>query len=222
MDFPWIILAVVIVILGGVMVFSIFLERKRTENIKALAGSLAMKYQAADSGNIVLKSCYASKLLNTGRRRKIYNILAKSEDGLDIIMFDYKYVTGTGKHQTTHKKFITLIRSKDIELPIFHMRPEGFGDKLSNLFGYKDIDFPNNVRFSDSYLLQGEDEDLVRKSFQFDILQFFENNKGWSVESTINEMILFRNKRPASFELLDHLKSCIRITRLFIRTSHFV
>ena len=78
-----------------------------------------------------------------------------SNEGREIAVFDYQYVTGYGKsRKRTVCSTVACLRSDGPPLPGFTLRPEGTWDKISSWFGGADIDFDTHPKFSRSFVLR--------------------------------------------------------------------
>lgn len=137
------------------------------------------------------------KLFSNGRRKKIANLLIKvdGETGLDTRIFDYRFVTGSGKSTTFHKQTVFYLHSPELALPRFLLKPEHFFHKVGFFLGMKkDINFELYPEFSKQYLLKGDQETEVRNTFSDDVLHFFTIEKNWSLEG-VNDSLIFYRKR---------------------------
>ena len=80
----------------------------------------------------------------------------------------------------------------------------------------QDINFDSHERFSKSYLLRGEDEDEIRKTFTDAVLSFYENQTGISTEAGRDQLIFYRaGKRIKAEEVVAFLKEGSSVFKLF-------
>lgn len=178
----------------GLIVTSVLLswlyERKRTQDLKALATSLKFSFSAADNG--VLGKMGIFPLFAQGRSQKASNIMQGRANDIDVIIMDYQYTTGSGKNSHTWRQTVIAIRSPLLNLPSFTLRPENVFHKIGAVFGYQDIDFASHSAFSKRYLLQGDDENAVRALFTDALLSHYDQSKGLSTESDGDMFIFYR------------------------------
>ncbi|MEM1319743.1 MAG: hypothetical protein AAGG75_05765 [Bacteroidota bacterium] len=173
---------------------SIFSDRKRERisNLKKVAYELDLNFTASDEyGLIALLRDFA--LFRRGHSKKIYNILHQKDEWHQskLHLFDYKYVIGGGNNTRVLRQTVFFLQSKQLGLPQFLMKPEHFFHRIGNYLGWKqDIDFAEFPEFSKQYLLQGEDEEMVRYVMTNDMLNFFTVEKDWSLEG-INYFLIF-------------------------------
>ncbi|MBN1943674.1 MAG: hypothetical protein JW849_10320, partial [Phycisphaerae bacterium] len=77
--------------------------------------------------------------------------------------FDYHYTTGSGKNQS-HHSFSCVLLSSGVPLKELFIRPEGFFDKITEFFGYDDIDF-ESAEFSRAFYVKAPE-----KRWAYDVL----------------------------------------------------
>ena len=132
------------------------------------------------------------KLFNRGRGRKMKNLIQGDSGEVNIAIFDYQFTTGGGKNSTTHVQSIVALKSSQLSFPDFTMRPEGMLDKIGSALGFQDINFEEHPMFSQSFVLQGSDEEAIRKYFNQNVLDFFASKPGISVEAQGNSLFFYR------------------------------
>ena len=165
-------------------------ERKRTQDLKALAASLTFSFSATDNG--VLGTMGLFHLFSQGRSQKASNIMQGRANDIDVVIMDYQYTTGSGKNSHTWRQTVIAFRSPRLNLPSFTLRPENVFHKIGAVFGYQDIDFASHSAFSKRYLLQGDDENVVRALFTDALLSHYDQSKGLSTEGDGDIFIFYR------------------------------
>ncbi len=211
---PIIILGAIIAIVIVVAVISSYMERKRTEAFKNLAGELSFDF--FPEGRVgLLEEMNSFHLFNIGHGKRIRNHLRGEAGGIELNIFDYRYVTGSGKSQHTHNQSVFVARAGGMNLPLFSMRPETIWHKIGNLFGLHDINFDSHPRFSSAYLLKGPDEAAIRAVFQPLILEYFEEHTGLNVEG-VGDLLLYANYiRLNPEKIRDFMGKGFEILKLF-------
>lgn len=168
--------------------------RERTEHLRAVANLLGWQFgQEAPMDWIPGMERFG--LFNSGHSKQINNIMYGHTNGVKAALFDYTYVTGSGKHQSTHYQSVVYFEPRDLDLPVFSLRPENFMHKLISALGYQDIDFVNRPAFSSQYLLRGNEEIAIRNTFHDALLVFYEANPGISTDGGGNQIFIFREGR---------------------------
>ena len=107
-----------------------------------------------------------------------------------------------------YARTVTVFNSDKFHIPEFIMVTKGFGDRmLESLFGSSNIEFSTDPEFSKHYMLNGPDQDAVKKIFTSKLRSFFTNSpKRWAASAANNNLILFTDGgfdeklKPAEFE----------------------
>jgi hypothetical protein len=168
------------------------LEKRRRETLRATAAQLGLDFAETDQTG--LQSGFTGfKLFAHGSGRTIRNIVYGRVDGdVEAMLFDYAYTSGSGKNKRTYSQTVAFFQSDRLLIPEFIARPEGLFDKIGQVFGYQDIDMPMHPEFSRRFILRGTDESAIRDFFRPDVVRFFENNTGLSVEAKFDRFIVYR------------------------------
>jgi len=194
-----------IAFLVGVIVYLVKkYEKKRTEE-------LAECFQYLSFRSVEQRELPDFKITSRGHSRRRYNNFEGRSSGLDLSIFDYRYTVGGGKNQHTYNITIAMTNAS---LPVFQLSKEGLFQKLVDKFSPKDIDFEDYRIFSEKYLLKGDDEQAIRKTFTPEVLCFFESDEPCYVESNGSKLIFCKpNKRikPENMnEFLEKVKQCFK------------
>ncbi len=172
-------------------------DRNRTARIRNVARALQMNF-VGDELFDVQELLTDFKLFDKGRNKKIYNVLHKADDWLelDLRIFDYEYTQNYGKHKKTYRQTVFFMRSRKLGMPEMLMKPETFFNKITEYLNItQDIDFEEYPKFSSQYLLQGEDEEYIRTVMTDKVLKFFTKEKGWTLETLNFFMVLYKHNR---------------------------
>jgi hypothetical protein len=132
-------------------------------------------------------------LFTQGHSREIKNMMYGEANGVKAAVFDYVYVTGSGKHRQTFYQSVVYLEPPNLRVPYFTLRPEGLLFKIFTAFGYQDIDFGQRPAFSSQYLLRGQDEPAIRQVFTDRLLSFYETYGGTCTDAGGNQLFVFRN-----------------------------
>ena len=201
---PFLPLIVILALVVGGIFYSMHVEKKRKEALEKTAEELGLVFQP---DNEELQHRFSHfKLFNSGRKRTLYNVITGDSGEVRISIFDYKYTTGSGKHQQTQKQTVAAIQSSELMgQPSFRMRPEGFFDKVGSAMGFQDIDFDSHPTFSKLFVLQGENEEAIREFFTPALLEFFETKQGYCVEASEDAMFFYRPRRKINPDQIKEL-----------------
>ena len=190
-------------------------ERERTRLMVNVAAQLGWQFSEVAGLNWI-PNLDKFALFNQGHSKKINNAMYGQIDGVKAAVFDYYYVVGHGKQQTRFNQSVIYFEPRNLNVPLFSMRPEHTLHKLISAFGYQDIDFVNQPAFSSKFMLRGADEQGIRNLFTDALLGFYEMNEGTSTDGGGNQLFIFRqNSRPAPHETQAFLNWGLQLQRLF-------
>jgi len=150
-----------LLIVLAIIIGSFLAAAKRRQELSAFALQNGFSFEA-DPGDIY-ERYGAFKPFDEGHSRKSSNLIHGRRGEIEWEMFDYKYVTGSGKNQQTHHYGIALAQI-DLTMPKVRIRPEGFFDKLAAVVGFDDIDFESE-EFSRRFYVTAAD-----RKFAYDLI----------------------------------------------------
>ena len=212
-SFALVLLPVVLGI-GIVAVIRFALRTKRGEALQTAAGGMKFTFQAKADPRIVDRLEHFH-LFSQGRRKRIANVLQGRAGDVDVLVFDYRYVTGGGQHSRSWRQTVILFESDEMRFPNFALRPENLFHKIGQVFGYQDIDFDSHPEFSKRYLLKGENESAVRSTFSADTLAFYESDQKLSTEAAGGQLIHYRAaKLVPPNDISEFIKQGVRVLTL--------
>jgi len=166
-------------------------EKERTQALQQLAATLGWSF-AADAPLTQIAWLDRFTLFSQGRSRQIRNFMYGQAQGVKAAVFDYIYVTGSGKSQQTHYQTVVYLEPVNLALPMFSLRPETLFHRMLSAFGYQDIDFGQRPEFSKQYILRGQNELAIRQAFNDRVLSFFEGYDGTCVDAGGNQLFIYR------------------------------
>jgi hypothetical protein len=195
------IILVILVIMGAAW----WSDKKRTEGLQMAAEQIGLEFRR--EGDARLQQTLTDfQLFNQGRKRKLQNLVVGDTGDLNISIFDYQFTTGSGKHQHTANQTVVLLRSPDLEIPRFTLRPESMFDKIGGVLGLqKDINLEDFPVFSRMYLLKSEQEAAVRQLFHANLVQALEKNKRICIEAAPGQVIIYNARQRRKPEQLKSL-----------------
>lgn len=101
---------------------------------------------------------------------------------------------GIRMSEQSHKLSVILVTVLEIPIPDFTLTKEGFVDKVFQSLGYEDIDFVEFPRFSEIFLLNGENKQTIKTFFTKELIKFLEQNSSLSIEAKSNRLLIYRDK----------------------------
>ncbi|MDX6574607.1 MAG: hypothetical protein QOE96_560 [Blastocatellia bacterium] len=215
--FPFVILSVIIGLFVIIAVYSWQKDKERTRVLQATAGQLGWSFAASAPLNMI-PGLERFALFNQGRSKEIKNFMYGEASGIKAAVFDYVYVTGYGKNRQTHSQSIVYLEPTYLSLPYFSLRPENVLLKIFTAFGYQDIDFGQRPEFSRQYILRGQDEAAIRRTFNDGLLSFYETYPGTCTEGGGNQLFVYRGGyRFQPHEIQSYVGLGLSVANLFPR-----
>ena len=209
----WILIAISVA-MPLVIIFTIIYvvavrEKKRTGRLEIVVGEMGLEFRPAGDEQL-LGRLGGFPLMNVGRKQELKNLVVGDTSQGKLAMFDFRYITGHGKHQKTRRQTVIAMEAAELEqLPSFNMRPEGFWDRVGGAFGMQDVDFDEHADFSAKFLLKGEDEEAVRAFMDKELLDFFADRSDLCCEGRSGVFLYYRRYKrvvPESHLLEEFLE----------------
>lgn len=188
---PFLFVALILGLVIFLVVYTHRKEKERTRQLHLAAGQLGWGF-LADAALNMIPGLDRFALFNHGHGKQIRNMMYGEASGIKAAVFDYIYVTGSGKHRQTHHQSVVYLEPPDLTVPYFSLRPEGFLHKIFQAFGYQDIDFGQRPEFSRQYILRGQDEPAIRQTFTDGLLSFYESYPDTCTDGGGNQLFVFR------------------------------
>lgn len=201
-------------VIGVFVLVSHLREKKRTERLRQIAEVMGLPfYPEGDPALIMELSQFP--LFSYGRDKKLKNLMHGATSDVEAGVFDFRYTTGSGKSSHTYDQTVACFRSPGLDCPDFALRPEHLMHRIGGMFGYQDIDFESHPQFSKSYLLRGASELKIRELYNDEVLDFFENHPGLSVEGSGQRIVFYRaSKRVKPDEIRSFFEEGFRVFAL--------
>ena len=183
-------------------IYGFYSRRRWKEDLKGFGAGMGFFTPPEVDDSAFLKKLKWSGLfggsgLMKASPRNVRHLMQGNIDSADVAIFDR--VMGGGQSEEVLTT-VVLFESTLLSLPYFLLRPEGVFDKVESAFGDQDIDFEGFSKFSRQYLLRGQ-EDQIREVFNSNVLAYFDNYPGWTLEGFETQLLVYRDKeRVASQE----------------------
>ena len=213
---PFLFIALIIIMIAGIAIWNHLAEKKRRAEIDASAQNMGLSYVPEDNGTL-RDQLSQFRLFDKGRNRTFSNIISGDSGDVAITIFDYKFVTGSGKNKTTYHQSVIVLQSPNLSCPDFSMRPQGILDWFGSALGLQDIDFESHPEFSKMFVLQSSDEEAIRAFLSPEFLTLMESKKGYSVEADQQTLMFYRaRKRLQPGEIKDGLAEAYEIYHVLL------
>jgi hypothetical protein len=212
--------AIGITILVVIALFAAFLilytrrkERERTEALQRAAEASGLVFEPLPDLAAV-RSLGDVQLFSRGSSRRATNLMTGRLDNVQIAVFDYRYTTGSGKHQQTHLQTVVMLPALKPALPDLQMAPENPLIAIAEVFGYQDIDIESAPEFSRAYILRGPDVDAIRAALYPNATSYFGEHRGWTVEALSGTVALYRSgRRPKADDVRMFVEEALAAAR---------
>jgi len=186
------------VVFAAIFALALWFAAKRRKDLAAWAQSRGLVFSSAkDSG---AEDRYpAFDCLRHGRSRYAYNQISGDWNGRQFHGFDYRYVTGSGKNRQTHT-FSAVVLTCAVPLKPLFIRPEGFFDKVTEFFGYDDIDF-ESAQFSREFYVKSPDKRWAYDVVHQRTMEFLLNMPRFTIKFDRHRVIVYRSRtfKPSEF-----------------------
>ena len=176
---------------GGIFYATARARKARMEAMRIVATTMGFTFDEQAPP----ESLGAFPLMEHGRGRQGRNVLGGTLAGRKATICDYRYVVQSGKSSHEVRQTVVIFSEPPSGLPDFELRPEHIMHKLAAVFGYQDIDFDSSEEFSKQYLLRGQDEEAIRRTFNASVLMLLSSEPGWSVQASAGRLMLFRSAK---------------------------
>jgi hypothetical protein len=183
----WTIPVLVVLVFIAIIAFSFYLQYLRRQMWQRLAARYGMRFNPDDPFDIPGRFPFA--LFQEGHSRRASNCLDGTYQNVPVILFDYRYKTGSGKSETTHNLSALLARL-NIHCPKLVIRPETVLDRFAAFVGFGDINFESE-EFNRAFNVHCAD-----KKFAYDIchpqmMEFLLENRSMVWELQGNHLLLY-------------------------------
>ncbi len=160
---PALLVLLVLAAVGGIIYVAWLMEKQRREAMARLASKLGYSFSAHDGWGIPGRYGQID-LFRRGHSKRARNVIHGERDGSAVMIFDYRYTTGSGKNKSTHSRNVMLVEMPEQRFPELFIRREGFFDKVAAAVGFDDIDFESH-EFSRKFYVKSRD-----KRFAYDVV----------------------------------------------------
>lgn len=195
----------VVVFVGiGVLMFLIVraAEQLRREQLQATANRMGFAFSAGpDPGLLGRVSGFA--LCSKGLGRTAHNVMHRRIHDIDVTLFDYRYTTSSGRHHHTYNQTVALFETDRLRVPRFTLCPQHFFHRIANALGSQDINFEAHPVFSESYRLQGSDEESIRLLFDEEVLLYYTRHSDLHTEGDGRRLIVYRARSRVDPQQMD-------------------
>jgi len=183
----WAIPILVVLVFVAVIGIIWYGEYLRRQMLQRVATKYGMRYSPYDPFDLPEKFQFA--LFQEGHSRRASNCLDGIYQDLPVILFDYRYKTGSGKSESTHH-ISALLAQLNIRCRKLIIRPETALDRFAAFIGFGDIQFEYE-EFNRAFNVHCES-----KKFAYDIchpamMEFMLQNRSMTWELQSDRLLLY-------------------------------
>jgi hypothetical protein len=196
-----------ILFLAGVVIafFLIFHSISIQRRKKMAAYAKSLNWQFSPEKNKNLQNRYPGfQCLRRGHTRFAYNLMQGVRDKRNVIAFDYHYVTGHGKSRSTHN-FSALVVQSPLPLKPLLIRPEHIFDKVTDFFGYNDIDF-ESAEFSRKFYVKAQNRRWAYDVIHQRMIEYLLGAPKFHIQLETRDIMAWRNNRFSEQDFDDAFK----------------
>lgn len=159
--------------------------------------------------------------LNQGYDQLISCAIQGTRHGRALAIFEHSYRTTRKEDFDAHAETVVAFSHKDAMLPQFRLSPENLVDKLLSGLGFQDIDFPDDPKFSQAFLLRGQDESAIRKLFSHAVRAELLSHSELVIEGAGPILLVYRpsNRYLRPEEVMPLVDTAEHIFRLLSRSK---
>jgi hypothetical protein len=166
---------------------------ERTRLIESAASELGLSVQA--EGDSELEEELSSfPLFGHQRGPELRNLIVADTADVSLRIFDYKYEVRRDGPSAHVWQTVVAVQSPELQIPTFHLFPEGAISKLGSALGVQDIDFDDHPEFSKAFVLKSEAENETRDFFDLALLDFFAQHPDITFEGRPGTALYFRSQ----------------------------
>jgi hypothetical protein len=188
---------------------AVYLDHKRKEMWRSVATRYGLRYDSGDPLGLVDR--YSFALFGKGHSKRVSNTLHGTTGGMDVVLFDYRYTTGSGKHKHTHYWSALMVT-----LPCrgeLHIRPESFLDRIAAAVGWDDIDFEYE-EFNRAFSVTGPTKKFAYDICHAQMMEYLLQHPDhcWEIQ---DDRLLLYSSSLGTFDP-EEVERCLRDARGFI------
>jgi len=189
MSMSYVLLAIAVAILIGCAVWA---GGRRRKALEAWAAAHGLAFHPGRDRRF--DSRFGSfGCLKRGHSRCAYHIAEGRWGERQVMAFDYRYVTGSGKNQQTHT-FSSVILESNVPLQQLRIRSETVFDRVGEFFGVDDIDF-ESAAFSRAFHVQAQSKRWAYDVLHQRTMEFLLASPRFSIEFDERNAIAWREHR---------------------------
>lgn len=127
-----------------------------------------------------------------------YNVVNGFHGDVEFNSFDVEYSEGELLVEESYRATMLLIQFENKHIPDFTLDRESIKQRVIELADKDHVKFKEHHDFSDRYHLEGADNLDIKRFFTDDLIDLFERNPYFHVESKKDQILIIKKERLAS------------------------
>ena len=203
MDGQFLLILLVVIIVIASIIHAYLEALKRRTAMQDLAAELHMRFDPKKNRSLP-RGFNFIKQLNKGNNRYAKNTLSgHSPKGEPILIFDYHFETGSGKH-TQHHQAAVFILKLPRSFPELQIEPENLFSRFKGIIGFSDIDF-ESFEFSKRYDVRSQNKKFAYDFCHPRMIQYLLRNRNFMIEvDRANLALVFPEKMSIPLIRANH------------------
>jgi len=186
------IIALIIVAAIGLGILGYRQDQKRRRLLFHWARSRGLA-RSSDSTRGWEKRFPRLKVFGRGHSRRSTLTLTGEVDGRPVTCLDYRFTTGSGKNQTTHRRAMVIVETGHPVIPL-QIRREHVFDKVGEFLGHDDIDF-ESAEFSRAFHVSSSDRKWAYDVIHTRTMEYLMGAPHFTIAFGMGELAVYKNGR---------------------------
>lgn len=198
-----VVIVLFVVVFIGAIIYARYAAAKRRKELAAWAQGKGLSFDPSNDKGMD-ERFPEFDCLRQGSDRYAFNRMEGDWSGRRLLGFDYHYETQStdskGRRTTHDHHFSAVILDSTVPLKPLFMRPEGFFDKVTEFFGYDDIDF-ESAEFSRKFYVKSPDKRWAYDVIHQRTMEFLLEMPRFTIKFDRQQVIAYRSSRfkPGDF-----------------------
>ncbi len=157
---------------------------------------------------------FETRLIDRGRNRVQGSVGRVEVELADIDYHEGEFIARERRHSTM------LVLTLPYLIPSFVMDKENLLDKVAHLAGFHDINFAKHPDFSRTFKVKGRERVEIIHFLDDQLIDFFQSNKIYHLESRDNALLIFEKERIATLSEIKQIVSFASRLAGILNTKH--
>lgn len=202
-----------VVLITVIVIVSERNKRKRQAAVRAFCESRGLTFAEKTEGPERFRE---REIAKRGHTQWADNVISGDTQAVDLWLFDWNTVSGSGKNRTHTRTSVAFIEADDLHLPELTLYREGFWSRIGSLVGFQDIDFDEDPAFSKAYVLKGTREETVRRFMDEELRAFLvQQPTGRRLEGFPRGLVVMRESLVDPAQLDDFFAEAFSYLKAF-------